>query len=515
VPAGPFAINDLPVVNGNGQIALVVRDITGREQVINQSFASSLHLMRKGLAAHSFELGMVRENFGRRSNDYGKPAASGTYRYGLTNALTAEGHVEATADLVVAGSAFAWQTPLGVVLGNAAFSNARPCTGCADGDADANGSLLGLGFERSGRVVSFGTHAEVRDRGFRSLATELGTDGTRPHVTADVFVNRSLGRFGSVGAAYVWRNDFDGSRVGIANVSHSTRIGPAFVGVAYQHVNARSGSNQLSVFMTMPLGGRHSASVGHQAGSGAASGRGETLATVQRNAPAGEGFGYMLQAGSGGDARAQGRYHARAASFDADVERVGSHSNSRVSARGGVGLVGGKPFASRPVVDSFALVRAPAAPNTRVYANNQEVGRTDERGELVIPGLRSYEENVLRLEQLDLGLDVGFQTLQVKAVPYRRSGVVVEFPLRRSRAATMRVVRADGQTLPVAARLTIGTSSERVPVGQDGLVYLAGLSDENDVRADWPGHRCRFSFRYPRAAEAVPDLGTIVCEDVL
>jgi outer membrane usher protein len=38
VPPGPFAIRDLPVVTGGGDVKVVVRDLLGREQVITQSF---------------------------------------------------------------------------------------------------------------------------------------------------------------------------------------------------------------------------------------------------------------------------------------------------------------------------------------------------------------------------------------------------------------------------------------------------------------------------------------------
>ena len=38
VPSGPFSIQDLPVMTGQGDARLVVRDILGREQVITQPF---------------------------------------------------------------------------------------------------------------------------------------------------------------------------------------------------------------------------------------------------------------------------------------------------------------------------------------------------------------------------------------------------------------------------------------------------------------------------------------------
>jgi outer membrane usher protein len=48
VPPGPFSITDLPVVTGQGDVSIVVRDLLGREQAITQPFYASPSLLRKG-----------------------------------------------------------------------------------------------------------------------------------------------------------------------------------------------------------------------------------------------------------------------------------------------------------------------------------------------------------------------------------------------------------------------------------------------------------------------------------
>ena len=50
VPSGPFSIQDLPVINGQGDARLVVRDILGREQVITQPFFTQLKTSEAGSA---------------------------------------------------------------------------------------------------------------------------------------------------------------------------------------------------------------------------------------------------------------------------------------------------------------------------------------------------------------------------------------------------------------------------------------------------------------------------------
>src|SRR5690606_33986532 len=68
VPAGPFSIQDLPVMTGRGEARLVVTDLLGREQVIVAPYYASPRLLDPGLNAWSYEIGAVREDYGLFSN---------------------------------------------------------------------------------------------------------------------------------------------------------------------------------------------------------------------------------------------------------------------------------------------------------------------------------------------------------------------------------------------------------------------------------------------------------------
>ncbi len=82
VPPGPFQIRNVPAINGAGQMQVVVTDALGRQQVISQDFYSGATLLQPGLDEYSFELGAIRENYGRRSFDYGDWIAAATWRRG-------------------------------------------------------------------------------------------------------------------------------------------------------------------------------------------------------------------------------------------------------------------------------------------------------------------------------------------------------------------------------------------------------------------------------------------------
>ncbi|WP_239947770.1 FimD/PapC N-terminal domain-containing protein [Dyella terrae] len=92
---GPFLIDTPPSLTGAGHATLVYRDALGREVNVNQALYVDPRLLSQGLSEWSFEMGYPRMDYGSRSFDYiSKPAANGTWRYGVDNAFTAEAHME-------------------------------------------------------------------------------------------------------------------------------------------------------------------------------------------------------------------------------------------------------------------------------------------------------------------------------------------------------------------------------------------------------------------------------------
>ncbi|TPG54867.1 fimbria/pilus outer membrane usher protein [Sphingomonas glacialis] len=141
VRPGPFAITDVPVVSGAGQVSLVVRDMLGRQTTISQSYYTSPELLRAGLDDYSAEAGFARRDYGTRSFDYGSFFASATYRYGLSNTLTGEAHGELTPSIQQAGVAADFVVP-GVALVSLG--------GAASHASGGVGAMLSAAIQRSG-----------------------------------------------------------------------------------------------------------------------------------------------------------------------------------------------------------------------------------------------------------------------------------------------------------------------------------------------------------------------------
>lgn len=101
VPAGPFTVTNLPAYTGNGNAQVVVRDTLGRETRTTLPFYNTSDMLKQGLVDFSVEGGFPRRNFGTESNDYyGDPVGGATVRYGGTNRLTLQSHIEGGAGLI-------------------------------------------------------------------------------------------------------------------------------------------------------------------------------------------------------------------------------------------------------------------------------------------------------------------------------------------------------------------------------------------------------------------------------
>jgi outer membrane usher protein len=101
---GPFTLTNLPYINGAGDAVLVTTDALGRQVSTTLPFYVTSDLLKQGLSDGAVTLGSLRRNYGIKNFDYGPAAGSGSYRYGVTDWLTLEGHAEGAQELALGGA---------------------------------------------------------------------------------------------------------------------------------------------------------------------------------------------------------------------------------------------------------------------------------------------------------------------------------------------------------------------------------------------------------------------------
>ncbi len=502
VPTGPFTVNSLPVVTGQGDVQMVLRDMLGREQVFSGNFYASSRLLKQGLSDFSYEVGAIRDNYGLESFAYGRWMAAGTHRWGVTDQLTAELRAELLSgqQSVGVGGAYLWGN-LGVVRASVAGSHS----------ALGSGGLLDIGFERSGLGLSFGFSTQLASKNFTRLGQQAGERA--PKRLSQVFISAPLQRFGSLSLNYLYQHYRDRETFESLGVSYQVSLGRlGFLGASAMRFFGQDSHTLYALTFTRALGRSTTASASYNYEDDAS----QLLMQVQRNLPVGTGFGYRLAAGALDSDRFEAGLSAQTdyGTYSAEVSRFNGQTSYNAGISGGLAVMGGSVHLSRRITDSFAVVKVGDYANVRIYADNQEVARTRADGTALLPRLRAYEENPVTVELADLPMDAQIDGRQLNVVPYFRSGLALEFPIRRARGAIFSVVLDNGDPLPVGVMVTRLADQQQFVTGLRGEVYITGLAERERLRVSWKGQSCEFTVAYPETDNPLPKLGNHLCAGV-
>lgn len=501
VPMGPFSIQSLPVVTGPGEARLVIRDILGREQVITQPFFASTRLLQPGLHAYSYELGAIRENFGIESQDYGRLAFVGTHRLGINNRLTGELHGELLEDQQTFGAGGTLLLPPTVMSAALAASQSERGTG----------GLVDISVEYRARKINFGVNS-------RMMTNDYIDVGIPDAQLAPRFLNRAFASYsifgkGSLSVNYAEQDYRDREDLRLLGANYNFPLFDlGYVNFSLLRFLGNDSRTVVGMTFTKALGERTTGSIS----STSQPGFNENTAQIQKSLPVGSGYGYRALVGDGENSRRQLALSAQndVGTYLVEASEFRGEEAYRATLAGGIAMVEQDVFLSRKITDSFTIVEVPDQAEVRVYAENQLVGMTDERGLAMIPRVRAYQKNAIRIEQGDIPLDTEIAATSAETVPYFRSATKVKFPVKRTRSATLRLVQADGEPVPAGAMARLHHNSQEFPVGSDGNVYLSDLQEQNELTVSWQDRQCQLKVELPSKSGILPELGEFKCNAV-
>jgi outer membrane usher protein len=542
VPAGPFEIRQLPVVSGVGNVSVITRNAAGQQTTQTLQLYTSHQLVAPGLNDFSAEIGLLRLNYGTRSNDYHAPAASGSYRRGLTTWLTLEAHAEGTnggrsyeglkiqAGGMGGGGAVIGLGTFGVITGDIAASRF----------GRRSGSLASVGFERIAQHVSVSLSAQATEGAFRDIAALYGDPV--PTLQARAVLGLSWSVIGSFGVAYTVQRTpaslaqtlqstlgesqaTNGDEFGIVPLALPTRsslisvsysrplLGQrAFLAVTGFHDFANSASTGASLVLTIPLGHRSGLSV---EGDGDPGGKDGVVQMTQSAVEIGD-TGYQLREEGGEQSRqlAMANYRASWGLIDGGIDHAGTSTSLRGDLQGAVAYAGGGVFPSLPITDSFAVVDTDGVAGIHILQENRPVGTTNGSGRLLVPDLRAFDANRLGVDPNDIPIDAEIGDTSQLVRPRDRSGVVVHFKVKPSQGAIVILHDRAGKPVQLGsnARLDGRAGAVALVVGYDGEVFVTGLGPHNRLsvlRKD--GSRCVADFDFAPKPRRIPRIGPVIC----
>jgi outer membrane usher protein len=511
VQPGPFDLTNVPVITGAGEIALVVRDLLGRETLVTQSYYASPRLLAPGLSDFSFEAGWLRTGYGR-DNSYGDLFGAATWRQGLTPSLTGEGRLELQRDRRAAG------VEVSGLLGTWAVGRAAVAvaSGSTQGTQE-RGALVQLGVERSTPSGGAAIQYEHASRGFAPFGEAIGRGISAQRARDRWLLGIGGPLWGAIsgGASYVRQTRWDGDQVQLLGLSLGM---PLWQNASLSFsVNKRLDGDKgwsAAVSISVPLDdGIQTAARAERGTDGKLAG----AVTAARNAPAGPGLGWRVQASTTESQRAQAglQYNTSHAEFALDTV-VGADGRvaARAGGRGTVGWLDGMPFASRPVGEgSVAVVKVEGMEGVPVWRANQVVATTDSRGRAFVPGLLPWQKNLIAIDPVDLPLDAQVAETSQEVVPYARSGMVVDFAVKRSRQALLVLHQRGGLPVPVGTKVRLMPAGPEFVAGRRGEVWLTDLADvQQRVQVSWPAGGCSLQLTVPVSADGSPGkIGPLSC----
>ncbi|WP_175044864.1 fimbria/pilus outer membrane usher protein [Burkholderia lata] len=501
VPSGPFIIHDVPGITGAGQATVITRDALGRTVATSVPLYVDTRMLSAGLSSYSFEAGFLRRNYGLQSFDYdARPAVSGSMRRGVTDALTVEGHAEATGGVVNAGvGALMRLGYAGVVSGAVAGSAGR-----------YPGTQVSVGYQvieprfsiNAQTIRAFGRYGDLASRDGSPVpsATDQAT-------LALPFMHRQ-----TLSLSYIGFRLPQGPSARIGTVSYTLSFGDlASVSVSAYRDFAQQGANGAFVSLNIGLGRNTSinATVGRQ--------RGQSNYTVDASRPPDYdgGWGWGVQTGGTGAVpyrQAQLRYLGHAGEVIAAAQNIDRQTGASLDVSGALVFMDRSLQVSRRIDDGFALVSTDGVAGIPVLHENRVIGTTDRAGHLLVPDLNAYQNNQIAIDPMKLPADARIARTSMTVVPQAQSGVVAHFGVSRYRAASVILRDAAGRPLPAGAHVHHAESGADTIVGYDGLTFIDGLKEDNHLVIDYGTQRCVAEFAFTAPGNGtLPTIGPLTC----
>lgn len=505
VPTGPFTIDNVPIMTGSGDARLVVRDLLGRETVIVQPFFASNRLLARGLSDWTVDGGNVREDYGVASNRYGTGFGTGTWRYGYGDALTLEARAELSRQLRTVGVGLSAALP-GQVLGSVALAT-------SDHQGLGRGGLWVLTLEREQPHQSVALQVKAASPKFHVLGLDAASLPSRLQVAGNW--TTSSERLGTLGFGFASIRGHDG--VDISTVSGNCSIPVGRLGsltfTASRAIAGASGT-AFGVNFIVPLAGARIAS----ANATLRDKRADAYLTASQNPSTDASLGWRVLAGQVQDRpRAEGAlYHrGRYGSLTAEGSTSKDQSSVRLGANGGLVLADGSLFVTRRIEQGFAVAEVKGYGDVGIGIGSHMLTRTDAKGVALIPDLWPFTPNAIRINANELPINAQVGSIEQVAVPARRSGVKVSFPVRGGRGALLRIVFDDGDAAPPGAIVQIEGDTMEHYVARRGESFVTGLEPGSRVVLRWKTGQCALDVVLPpEKPEEFPRIGPLPCRGV-
>ncbi len=512
LPPGEFNIRNITPQIGHADARVVIRDAFGREETVASSFYVPAGLLQKGLHEYSYNFGKKRENYGTKSYRYGDSAFAGYHRLGITGIFTGEVRAEGDSEVTSFGG--------GGTLMLGSFGELQLSADRSRKYGKGGKRMSSILLLSNRNLLSLRLGLETFSRDYTNLTLAPSSNTSKNIKGAGLSGN--MGRLGSLSFNYSKTTAHNLSDRELTSLSYSLRVmrkgNLSFY--ATRTIDTKT-EDSLLVLFHYYFGAGKSASLSHE-------GKGGTRAVTA-------GYDKSLSSETGN------LYNIKAKRIESDktsysqnarFEHRGDHGNYtlnydnsdqsssyRAGISGSIARIGGGTHFSRPLYDGFTLVRVKGVDGVKVRREGKEIGETDKKGELLVPGVISYLDRRISVDSRNLPWGQSFKGSHKKVVrvPYR-TGSIVEFETAMLQAyeGRMLFVTTTGEKTPAKfAKLEIdveGTVIETV-TGVNGEFYFENiLPGKYRVKILGRDGECDFDLVMPKSDKMIYNMGEEFCE---
>ncbi|WP_108650758.1 fimbria/pilus outer membrane usher protein [Dongshaea marina] len=494
VNPGAFQINNIPVVSGNGTIQVKQTDIYGKTTTYAIPYFVNTSLLKAGLDSYDFEAGVLREDYGTKSFDYGQAAVAGSYGYGMNSKWTSRFHGELLSEQQTFGTTQQFQLGLGIASLSSALSHSSSGAG-----------ILGqLDYQYSKGGFSAGGYYKLTSDHFTQIG-ELGQNILSAPRQLGLSIGYGDERLGSVSGAY-----------------SSTSSGESFT-ASY----SKSITEQLSLSLSQQLdfGNVNNWNLGLSVSWNFASNDSLSFDSTRSSSDndlsqqqsmsyshsSGDlyGLSYNLSAVRNQQEQedSQNKYNGSMQLPTSKGTLSGmfatqQNSNSySLNYSGGLVYMEKQLFIAPEIYDSFGVVSTDGVAGLPIYSNNQFLGKTDRNGYLLAPNLQSFYQNSIEIQPNDLPMDYRADSFKKTVVSGYNSGSFIDFGVHKERQGLITLKRSDKKSIPASSYVELtgdGSFKSRGSyMGMDGVLYLSEISSKQkklEGRVSLKkGKSCKFS----------------------
>ena len=176
-----------------------------------------------------------------------------------------------------------------------------------------------------------------------------------------------------------------------------------------------------------------------------------------------------------------------------------------------LGRANGTFFAAPKLGQQFAVVTTGEASDIPVYLQSQEVTKTDQNGNAIVPSLRRGKANKISISPEEIPFEYDITNTMVTIYPYPFGASFINLSTRLRRSAIVQLQDASGKVLPAGSEVTFEGAEYPSYVIDFGEVFFEDLPASTTLKVTMGEESCETAIEFPPTDDLQPTLGLSTC----